>query len=148
MAGTIAASVSEGATARADTGPATVRVVFTPSGRRGEFPVGTTVLAAARSLGVDIDSVCGGRAVCGRCQVTLSRGEFPKLKIVSEEANLTPINETERKYDRIKGLAPERRLGCQACLAGDAVIDVPAESQIHRQMVRKAADTIHGRPDL
>ena len=36
-------------------------VIFTPSGRRGRFPAGTTVLDAARALGVDIDSVCGGR---------------------------------------------------------------------------------------
>ncbi len=121
---------------------ATARVVFMPSGRRGEFAVGTSVLAAARSLGVDIDSVCGGRAVCGRCQVTLGTGEFPKLKIVSRESHLTPASETEKKYARIKGLDAERRLSCQACLTGDAVIDVPAESQIHRQMVRKAADTI------
>src|SRR3954453_18444826 len=44
-------------------------VVFTPSGRRGRFETGTTVLDAARRLGVDIDSVCGGRGICGRCQV-------------------------------------------------------------------------------
>jgi len=30
-------------------------VIFTPSGRRGRFPAGTTVLDAARKLGVDID---------------------------------------------------------------------------------------------
>lgn len=135
-----AASAAE--EAAAGEAPATAKVVFMPSGRRGEFALGTSVLAAARSLGVDIDSVCGGRAVCGRCQVTLSSGEFPKLRITSEHANLTPFSETEKKYGRIKGLAAQRRLSCQACLLGDAVIDVPAESQIHRQMVRKAADAI------
>ena len=113
-----------------------------PSGRRGEFPVGTSVLSAARTLGVDIDSVCGGRAICGRCQVTLSTGEFAKLKINSKESNLTPFSDTEKKYQRIKGLKAGRRLGCQTFIQGDVVIDVPAESQIHRQMVRKAADTI------
>ena len=113
-----------------------------PSGRRGEFPVGTSVLSAARTLGVDIDSVCGGRAICGRCQITLSTGLFAKLKIDSKENNLTPFSDTERKYERIKGLKAGRRLGCQAFIQGDVVIDVPAESQIHRQMVRKAADTI------
>ena len=80
--------------------------------------------------------------MCGRCQVTVSAGEFPKLKIVSSDANLTPAGETERKYERIKGLKPDRRLSCQACVLADVVIDVPAESQIHRQMVRKAADVI------
>ena len=48
----------------------TAKIVFTPSGKRGEFPVGTPVLDAARQLGVDVDSVCGGRALCGRCQIT------------------------------------------------------------------------------
>jgi uncharacterized 2Fe-2S/4Fe-4S cluster protein (DUF4445 family) len=43
------------------------RVVFTPSGLDGNFEDGTTVLDAARKLGVDIDSVCGGRGICGRC---------------------------------------------------------------------------------
>ena len=122
--------------------PATARVVFMPSGRRGEFPAGTPVLAAARSLGVDIDSVCGGRAICGRCQVSLSTGEFAKLGIESRAAHLGDATAAEKKYDRIKGLADDRRLSCQAVVQGDVVIDVPADSQIHRQMVRKAADEI------
>ena len=122
--------------------PATARVVFMPSGRRGEFPAGTPVLTAARSLGVDIDSVCGGRAICGRCQVSLSTGEFAKLGIESRESHLGDATAAEKKYDRIKGLAEGRRLSCQAVMRGDIVIDVPAESQIHRQMVRKAADEI------
>ena len=125
-------------------GSATSRVVFMPSGRRGDFPAGTPVLTAARSLGVDIDSVCGGRAICGRCQVTLSTGEFAKLGITSRESHLGGVTEAEKKYGRIKGLAAERRLSCQAVIRGDVVIDVPAESQIHRQMVRKAADEIRG----
>jgi uncharacterized 2Fe-2S/4Fe-4S cluster protein (DUF4445 family) len=118
------------------------KVVFMPSGRRGEFDHGTTVLSAARSLGVDVDSVCGGRAICGRCQILLSTGEFAKLKIASRPSHLSALNEAESKYRRIKGLQDGRRLGCQAAILGDAVIDVPAESQLHRQMVRKAADPI------
>ena len=122
--------------------PVTARVVFMPSGRRGEFPAGTPVLAAARSLGVDIDSVCGGRAICGRCRISLSPGEFAKLGIESRKSHLGGATEAEKKYDRIKGLVDGRRLSCQAVMRGDVVIDVPAESQIHRQMVRKAADEI------
>ena len=123
-------------------GTETARVVFMPSGRRGDFPAGTPVLTAARSLGVDIDSVCGGRAICGRCQIALSAGEFAKLGIESRESHLGDATTAEKKYDRIKGLADGRRLSCQALLHGDVVIDVPADSQIHRQMVRKAADEI------
>ena len=54
------------------------RIVFLPSGKRGLFPLGTPVLQAARSLGVDIDSVCGGRGICGRCQVVQAEGSFAK----------------------------------------------------------------------
>ena len=80
-------------------------IVFMPSGRRRRFPVGTSVLAAACSLGVDIDSVCGGRGICGRCQVTLAAGEHAKLGITSKKSHLTPIGEVEESYARLEGLA-------------------------------------------
>ncbi len=113
-------------------------IVFTPSGRRGRFAQGTSVLDAARSLGVDIDSVCGGRGICGRCQVSQGLGAFPKLGITSSADHLSPPAEIEAAYRREHGLAADRRLGCTATLCGDALIDVPAESQVHRQVVRKA----------
>ncbi len=115
-------------------------VIFTPSGRRGRFAAGTTVLDAARSLGVDIDSVCGGRGICGRCQVTQGVGEFPKHGIVSEPGNLSPFAALEATYREEKGLAPDRRLSCTAEVLGDLLIDVPPESQVHRQVVRKGLD--------
>ena len=115
-------------------------VVFTPSGRRGRFPQGTPVLAAARSLGVDLDTVCGGRGICGRCQVQPARGRFPKHGIHATAAGLGAWNRVEERYRSRRGLAADRRLGCQATLQGDMVIDVPPESQVHRQVVRKSAD--------
>ncbi len=118
------------------------KIVFLPSGHRGEFPVGSSVLSAARNLGVDIDSVCGGRAVCGRCQVTLCEGEFSKHGIASKLTHLSAYGETEKKYSQIKGMNADRRLSCQAIILGDVVVDVPPDSQIHRQMVRKGADEI------
>ena len=95
-------------------------VVFTPSGRRGRFAAGTTVLDAARRLGVDIDSVCGGRGICGRCQVEVSEGEHAKHAITSSAAHLSPIGAVERAYAADKGLAPRRRLGCTAQRRGRA----------------------------
>ena len=115
-------------------------VVFTPSGRRGTFAAGTTVLDAARRLGVDIDSVCGGRGICGRCQVEVSEGEFAKHGITSTADHLSPLGDVERAYAADRGLATGRRLGCTACVDGELVIDVPPESQVHRQVVRKEAD--------
>ena len=119
------------------------KIVFTPSGKRGSFAHGTPVLDAARSLGVDLDSVCGGRGLCGRCQVVFTEGEFAKHAISSRVENLSPIGAVEISYSKrrkLKPLAADRRLGCQALIQGDLVIDVPAESQMHRQVVRKSAD--------
>jgi uncharacterized 2Fe-2S/4Fe-4S cluster protein (DUF4445 family) len=115
-------------------------VVFTPSGKRGHFPVGTPVLQAARSLGVDIDSVCGGRGLCGRCQVLVAEGEFAKHGVSSSNASLSPFSEPEKRFSRRVPLAEGRRLSCSARVEADVVIDVPASSQVHRQVVRKEAD--------
>jgi uncharacterized 2Fe-2S/4Fe-4S cluster protein (DUF4445 family) len=117
--------------------PADPRIIFTPSGRRGHVPAGTTVLDAARSLGVDIDSVCGGRGICGRCAVTPAFGTFAKHGITSSPDHLSASGEVEATYRAESGLAADRRLSCTACVLGDAVIDVPPESQVHRQIVRK-----------
>jgi uncharacterized 2Fe-2S/4Fe-4S cluster protein (DUF4445 family) len=115
-------------------------VIFMPSGRRGRFPEGTTVLDAARSLGVDIDSVCGGRGICGRCQVSQGVGEFPKHGITSAPDNLSVFAELEAAYRAERGLADDRRLSCTATVHGDVLIDVPPESQVHRQVVRKGLE--------
>jgi uncharacterized 2Fe-2S/4Fe-4S cluster protein (DUF4445 family) len=115
-------------------------VIFTPSGRRGRVAPGSTVLDAARALGVDIDSVCGGRGICGRCQVEPSIGSFPKHGIESRADHLSPPNAVEAVYRREHGLAADRRLSCTAHLVGDLVVDVPPESQVHRQVVRKGID--------
>jgi uncharacterized 2Fe-2S/4Fe-4S cluster protein (DUF4445 family) len=120
--------------------PADALVVFTPSGRRGRFERGTTVLEAARRLGVDLDSVCGGRGICGRCQVEVAEGEHAKHGIASSRSHLTAPGELEVRWAADRGLADGRRLGCTACVAGDLVIDVPPESQLYRQVVRKEAD--------
>src|SRR5450755_966964 len=111
-------------------------IVFTPSGKRGTFPAGTPVLQAARSLGVDIDSVCGGRGLCGRCQVLVSEGEFAKHGVTSSQQSLTPFSEPEARYSRRQPLAAGRSLSCSAKIVSDVVIDVPATSQVHRQVVR------------
>ncbi len=116
-------------------------IVFTPSGKRGRFPVGTPILQAARSLGVDIDSVCGGRGICGRCQILVSEGEFAKHGIRSSVDSLTPVSEPELRYARRQPMLEGRRLSCSTKLLHDVVIDVPPSSQVHRQVVRKDADT-------
>ncbi|MCA3441529.1 MAG: DUF4445 domain-containing protein [Rhodobacter sp.] len=114
-------------------------VIFTPSGKRGRFALGTPVLTAARQLGVDLDSVCGGRGICSKCQITPGYGEFPKHGLTVSAGALSEWNAVEARYKSIRGLAEGRRLGCQARVMGDVVIDVPPESQVHKQVIRKSA---------
>ncbi|MCQ3803172.1 MAG: ASKHA domain-containing protein [bacterium] len=120
--------------------PVELRIIFTPSGRRGRVPRGTTVLEAARMVGADLASLCGGRGICGRCQMTPVFGEFAKHGISVGPEALTEWSETESSYRKRRGLAADRRLGCMAKVLEDVLVDVPPESQTHRQVVRKEVD--------
>jgi uncharacterized 2Fe-2S/4Fe-4S cluster protein (DUF4445 family) len=116
------------------------RVVFTPSGLEGKVVAGTSVLEAARQLGADLDTVCGGRGICGRCQVTPSLGRFAKWGIDATPDALSAPAAIETDYRANRPLEPGNRLGCAARILGDVVVDVPAASQVHRQVVRKELD--------
>ena len=115
-------------------------VVFTPSGRQGVVARGSTVLDAARALGVDLDSVCGSRGICGRCQVVPMFGEFAKHAISSSPDHLSPFGLLEDVYHGRRPLESGGRLGCSARILGDLIIDVPVASQMHRPVIRKAVD--------
>ena len=115
-------------------------VLFMPSGKRGRFARGTPVLDAARELGVYVESVCGGRGICGRCQVEVQTGRFAKHGITSEAANISGWSAKEARYVEKRGaLAEGRRLSCSALIEGDLVIDVPQDSVVNAQVVRKKA---------
>ncbi|HEX2153768.1 MAG TPA: ASKHA domain-containing protein [Acidimicrobiia bacterium] len=91
------------------------------------------MLDAARLLGVDLDSVCGGRGICGRCQVT--QGSTPSIP--AQAGALSPLGATETGYRGRRPLREGHRLGCAATIEDDVVVEVPIESQVHRQVVRK-----------
>lgn len=116
------------------------RIVFTPSGLDANVESGISVLDAARRFGVDLDSVCGGRGICGRCQVTPSIGSFAKWGIHATLEALTAPADLETDYHGNRPLVVGNRLGCSARICGDVVIDVPTSSQVHRQVVRKDLD--------
>lgn len=122
-------------------------VVFTPSGLRGRFEVGTTVLQAAQTLGVDLESACGGRGLCGRCQVLPSFGDFAKHQIQALSTNISEATGFEEKQARVLALKEDRRLGCSVKILGDMVIDVPADSQLHKQKISKQAEALDITPN-
>ena len=116
-------------------------VLFMPSGRRGRFRKGTQVLEAARQLGVYVESVCGGRGICGRCQIEVQEGHFAKHGITSAESHISAFGAKEKRYAEKRELKEGRRLSCSATVEGDLVVDVPQDVQVNAQIVRKAADT-------
>ena len=115
-------------------------MVFTPSGIEVAVAEGTTVLDAARAGGVDLDSVCGGRGLCGRCQVAPSLGRHAKWGITATAEALSVPGPSELDYRGRRPVPGGHRLGCQAIVAADVVIDVPPASQVRRPVVRKAID--------
>ncbi|MGE5603354.1 MAG: 2Fe-2S iron-sulfur cluster-binding protein, partial [Nitrososphaerales archaeon] len=117
----------------------TYRVVFQPSGRQGEVPEGTNLLDAARSLGVEIEAICSGRQTCGKCQISVEEGTFPKHRITSAAGHLTSSDGRETKYWEKHPPLPGRRLACACEVRGNLMVFVPEESQARKQVVRKAA---------
>ena len=118
--------------------PSTHRLILMPSGRQGTVPAGLDLLAAARSLGVELESICGGRQTCGKCQVIVEEGAFAKHAITSLADHLSPVEATEADYCRANGIEG-RRLACAAHIVGDVLIVVPEESQARKQFIAKAA---------
>jgi uncharacterized 2Fe-2S/4Fe-4S cluster protein (DUF4445 family) len=68
-------------------------------------------------------------------------GDFAKHGVNSRAVNLTPLSAAEQQFARRRPLPEGHRLSCSARIEGDLVVDVPASSQVHRQVIRKAADT-------
>jgi uncharacterized 2Fe-2S/4Fe-4S cluster protein (DUF4445 family) len=100
-----------------------------PSGKNGDISEGTTLLDAADGLGLEIESICGGRQVCGKCLIECDAMQ-----------KLTPPDATEQAYAARHGLDLSRvRLSCAACILGDVTVTVPEQSLARKQVIRKTA---------
>jgi uncharacterized 2Fe-2S/4Fe-4S cluster protein (DUF4445 family) len=122
-------------------------IILQPSGRRGQVDEGTSIRAAARDLGVEIESICAENATCGKCMILVEEGRFEKYNIESKRENLSPMGHEERAYlERRPKLLKDKgweigqvRLSCQCKVLGDVLINVPEESRGNKQIVRKSA---------
>ncbi len=123
-------------------------VVFQPSGRRAVASSGQDLLTVARSVGVEIESACGGKGSCGKCRVRVemptSGGSFdaaPEGAPAQEGALAcaSPASAAETKKLGADALAAGMRLACQTRVAGDMIVFVPEESRRVAQVVRKEA---------
>lgn len=86
-----------------------VTIKFEPTGRTVRVPVGSTLLEAARAVGLTIDSPCGGAGTCGSCRVRATGG-------------LQSPTRTERELLGGAGVAAGKRLACRTRVTGDAVV--------------------------
>jgi len=117
-------------------------VIFQPSGRRGEVPKGITIIEASRLLGVDIEALCGGKKVCGKCVVRIEDGHFETYGIQSNMSHVSPWQEEEEKFINVERREKGFRLGCAATVEDDILVFVPEESRAGKQVVSKAARDI------
>lgn len=118
------------------------KLIFQPSGRRGEVIKGITLIEASRKLGVDIEALCGEKKVCGKCKVRIEQGYFEKYGIESKLSNVTPWQEEEEKFINPRERELGFRLGCVTKIMGDLLVFVPEESRAGKQVVSKAARDI------
>lgn len=109
-----------------------------PAGRRGRVPRGTSILEAARQVGVEIESICNGRLTCNKCKVHIEEGSFEKHGIMSAADHVSPPSAEEVEFLKRLG-AEEQRLSCVACVQDDVLVTVPEESQARKQIIRKSA---------
>lgn len=114
-------------------------VIFQPSGCRGYIDKGKTLKEASVALGVDLEGVCGEKAICGTCKVRIEEGNFEKYGIKSSKENLSPMGPTEKKFFNLRQQQEGYRSACQTHILGNVVIFVPEESRMGKQVVRKAA---------
>jgi len=91
------------------------RVRFEPDGVSAEVPIGTTILDAAHSRDILIDSVCGGAGRCGRCRVRV-------------KGNAAVIRGSEKVT--MPSTAEKIVLACMATAEGDVEVFVPESSRI------------------
>jgi uncharacterized 2Fe-2S/4Fe-4S cluster protein (DUF4445 family) len=117
----------------ASAGPASefFEVCFLPSGLRGTVARGTPLREAARSLGLEIESLCGGRAACGKCQVRVLEGE--------SAGHVSALSDAEARARAAGRLGVQERFSCQARVEGALAIYVPEASRVGRPIVRKSA---------
>ncbi len=93
------------------------RVTFLYCGERtGEVEVNTSLLDAAKVVGLPLNHDCGGNASCTTCRVEVQAGMEHLSEIDFDEQDL---------LDRESLSEPRHRLACQARVLGDVVVRVP-----------------------
>jgi len=92
--------------------PETCRLSLRPEGVEVLIPYDTLLITACTRAGVKVPNLCGNRGLCTTCSA----------EILTGLDNLTPVEETERRWLRWIGAPPHVRLTCQARIRGDVTM--------------------------
>ncbi len=102
------------------------KVTFLPTNVTVEFDPETlpysghgkpgSLLDIALNFGIDLEHACGGNCACTTCHVIVRQGEENLSEMEDDEAD---------KVDEAAGVTIHSRLGCQAVVKGDVVVEVP-----------------------
>lgn len=95
-----------------------VRVIFQPMNRTLTVPAGTPLLDALRASGIAIENICGGKGVCKKCRVFLTKGRCEKAVQIGGKSLIA--EEEEKGY----------YLVCQVKATEDCEFTIPVESRI------------------
>lgn len=112
-------------------------LIFMPSGVQTTGETGETVFDVALREGVDIQSICGGKGLCKRCQIEVEPGAFAKFKVTVGDADIPKLSPTEKKAVHDGDMSSDRRLACRAKLRGNLVVEIPSDSRVRETSIQK-----------
>jgi len=99
------------------------KVRFLAHGRtwETEVPVGSTILAASKSVGAPEGDACRGVCACSTCHVYVTKG-----RELLSEAEMDEEDMLDKAFD----IRASSRLGCQASIVknGDIEVEISRES--------------------
>ena len=91
--------------------PEDAEVTFVPMGKTVVVPLGTNLLEAAIDADIEVETVCGGNGVCGKCRARVIKG------VVS---SATPA---EEKFLSFEDLKQGHILLCQRTVLGNVILE-------------------------
>ena len=75
-----------------------------------------SLLDIALAHDIELEHNCGGSCACTTCHVVVREGEENLSEMAGDE---------EDRLDMAEGLTIQSRLGCQAVVRGDVVVEIP-----------------------
>ncbi len=98
------------------------KVTFLPDGKDIEVEENTTLMQAAGKAGVYVNTICGGKGVCGKCRVQVING---KAKADKQAIALLTKEEIDDSYV----------LACQTKVQDNLEVVIPPESRLEAEQI-------------